>query len=194
MPLATRGARAMLKKELFNKCKVCVLSFESTRTRGRIREQRRSRERRGAKSSQSYLGIGHDCACLPPPLTFARDRTEGSVSLLPLRAYAGSDAKQDPTSGSRRSLEVENREKKLRQCCSYQIVIHTRNERMAPGGGRGGGGGARDEVVQMGGQTLKRVMDDATKQWVYRPVDEASGEVISKEAFEARQREERRTK
>jgi hypothetical protein len=65
---------------------------------------------------------------------------------------------------------------------------------MAPGGGRGGGGGARDEVVQMGGQTLKRVMDDATKQWVYRPVDEASGEVISKEAFEARQREERRTK
>jgi hypothetical protein len=53
---------------------------------------------------------------------------------------------------------------------------------MAPGGGgtRGGGrggGGAKDEVVQMGGQTLKRVLDDTTKQWVYRPVDEASGQV-----------------
>eukprot|EP00740_Mantoniella_antarctica_P001964 CAMPEP_0181363588 /NCGR_PEP_ID=MMETSP1106-20121128/8831_1 /TAXON_ID=81844 /ORGANISM="Mantoniella antarctica, Strain SL-175" /LENGTH=235 /DNA_ID=CAMNT_0023478041 /DNA_START=217 /DNA_END=920 /DNA_ORIENTATION=- len=70
---------------------------------------------------------------------------------------------------------------------------------MAPGGGgtRGGGrggGGAKDEVVQMGGQTLKRVLDDTTKQWVYRPVDEASGQVISKEAFEAQRREERRVR
>ena len=66
---------------------------------------------------------------------------------------------------------------------------------MAPGGGRGGGGGGgKDEVVQMGGQTLKRVMDDTTKQWVYRPVDVASGQVISKEAFEAQKREERRVR
>ena len=41
----------------------------------------------------------------------------------------------------------------------------------------------------MGGKTLKRVMDNETRQWVYRPVDE-SGEVISKEAFEAEQGEE----
>ena len=47
----------------------------------------------------------------------------------------------------------------------------------------------KDDVVQMGGKTLKRVMDNETRQWVYRPVDE-SGEVISKEAFEAMKREE----
>lgn len=61
---------------------------------------------------------------------------------------------------------------------------------MAPGGGRGGR--TQDDVVEMGGQTLKRVMDAASKQWVYRPVDKASGEVISKAAFEEKQREERR--
>ena len=47
----------------------------------------------------------------------------------------------------------------------------------------------KDDVVQMGGKTLKRVMDNETRQWVYRPVDE-SGEVISREAFEATKREE----
>ena len=41
-------------------------------------------------------------------------------------------------------------------------------------------------------QKLRRVMDESTRQWVYRPVDEASGDVITKEAFEARRREERR--
>ena len=41
---------------------------------------------------------------------------------------------------------------------------------------------------------MKRVMDDTTKQWVYRPVDVASGQVISKEAFEAQKREERRVR
>ena len=48
----------------------------------------------------------------------------------------------------------------------------------------------KDDVVQMGGKTLKRVMDNETRQWVYRPVDESSGKVISKEAFEAMKREE----
>ena len=48
----------------------------------------------------------------------------------------------------------------------------------------------KDEIVQMGGKTLKRVMDNETRQWVYRPVDESSGKVISKEAFEAMKREE----
>ena len=48
----------------------------------------------------------------------------------------------------------------------------------------------KDDVVHMGGKTLKRVMDNETRQWVYRPVDESSGKVISKEAFEAMKREE----
>ena len=48
----------------------------------------------------------------------------------------------------------------------------------------------KDDIVQMGGKTLKRVMDNETRQWVYRPVDESSGKVISKEAFEAMKREE----
>ena len=65
---------------------------------------------------------------------------------------------------------------------------------MAPGGGRGSGRGSapKDETVIMGGQTLRRVMDESTRQWVYRPVDEASGNVITKEAFEARRLAERR--
>ena len=32
----------------------------------------------------------------------------------------------------------------------------------------------KDDVVKMGGKTLKRVMDNETRQWVYRPVDELS--------------------
>ena len=40
------------------------------------------------------------------------------------------------------------------------------------------------------GKTLRRVFDEASKRWVYRPVDEASGETISKDVFEARRREE----
>ena len=42
----------------------------------------------------------------------------------------------------------------------------------------------------MDGKTLRRVLDEASKRWVYRPVDAASGETISKEDFEARRREE----
>jgi hypothetical protein len=53
-----------------------------------------------------------------------------------------------------------------------------------------GGRGAPDETVVMDGQTLRRVFDEATKSWVYRPVDETSGRTISKEDFESRRREE----
>ena len=58
---------------------------------------------------------------------------------------------------------------------------------MAPGrGGRNGGRGTPDETVVMDGKTLRRVFDDSTKRWVYRPVDESSGDVISREDFESR--------
>ena len=75
-----------------------------------------------------------------------------------------------------------------------RLFLYTAGRTMAPGGGRGSGGGSapKDETVIMGGQTLRRVMDESTRQWVYRPVDEASGDVITKEAFEARRLEERR--
>ena len=58
---------------------------------------------------------------------------------------------------------------------------------MAPGRG---GRGAPEETVVVDGKTLRRVLDEASKRWVYRPVDAASGETISKEDFEARRREE----
>jgi hypothetical protein len=61
---------------------------------------------------------------------------------------------------------------------------------MAPGRGGRGGRGAPEETVVVDGKTLRRVFDEASKRWVYRPVDEASGETISKDVFEARRREE----
>ena len=75
-----------------------------------------------------------------------------------------------------------------------RLFLYTAGRTMAPGGGRGSGRGSapKDETVIMGGQTLRRVMDESTRQWVYRPVDEASGNVITKEAFEARRLAERR--
>ena len=61
---------------------------------------------------------------------------------------------------------------------------------MAPGRGGRGGRGAPEETVVVDGKTLRRVLDEASKRWVYRPVDAASGETISKDDFEARRREE----
>ena len=57
---------------------------------------------------------------------------------------------------------------------------------MAPGRGGRGGRGSPEDVVVMDGRTLRRVFDDATKSWVYRPVDETSGKTISNEDFESR--------
>ena len=65
---------------------------------------------------------------------------------------------------------------------------------MAPGRGGRGGRGAPEETVVVDGKTLRRVFDEASKRWVYRPVDEASGETISKDVFEARRREEEATR
>ena len=63
---------------------------------------------------------------------------------------------------------------------------------MGPPGGRGTGRGDRaDDTVIISGQTLKRVLDADTKQWVYRPIDARSGETVSREAFEAAKREAR---
>ena len=44
----------------------------------------------------------------------------------------------------------------------------------------------------MGDQTLRRVLDESTGAWVYRPVDEASGRVVSKADFESQRADERR--
>ena len=63
---------------------------------------------------------------------------------------------------------------------------------MAPGRGGGRGSGAKAETVTMGDQTLRRVLDESTGAWVYRPVDEASGRVVSKADFESQRADERR--